>query len=142
MNWRAGWSSTALANTQRSSLRTRLAWIFCGTSTIAILKELGLPLGDRKRLLKAALQLEELPHREGKAGITLKSEAERRQLTVMFCDLVGSTVLSGRLDPEDMRDVIRDYQNTVAGEIARFDGHVAKFMGDGRSRLFRLAGCA
>ena len=49
----------------------------------------------------------------------------------MFCDLVGSTALSGQIDSEDMRDVIRDYQKAVAGEIARFDRHVAKFMGDG-----------
>ena len=49
----------------------------------------------------------------------------------MFVDLVGSTALAARLDPEDMREVMRAYQNVVAGEIARFDGHVAKFMGDG-----------
>ncbi len=60
-----------------------------------------------------------------------RPEAERRQLSVMFVDLVGSTALSARLDPEDMREVIRTYQNAVAGEIARFEGHVAKFMGDG-----------
>jgi class 3 adenylate cyclase/predicted ATPase len=60
-----------------------------------------------------------------------KTEAERRQLTVMFVDLVGSTALSARLDPEDLRQVIRGYQNAVAGEVARFEGHVAKFMGDG-----------
>jgi Double zinc ribbon/Adenylate and Guanylate cyclase catalytic domain len=59
------------------------------------------------------------------------SLAERRHLTVMFCDLVGSTALSARLDPEDMREVLRAYQDAVAGEVARFDGHVAKFMGDG-----------
>ncbi len=58
-------------------------------------------------------------------------EAERRQLTIMFCDLVGSTELSRRLDPEDMSALIRAYQNTVAGELARFEGHVAKYMGDG-----------
>ena len=67
---------------------------------------------------------------------TLKSsraapEAERRQLTVMFCDLVGSTSLSARLDPEDMRDVIRLYQECCAEMVARFDGNVAKYMGDG-----------
>jgi class 3 adenylate cyclase len=50
---------------------------------------------------------------------------------VLFCDLVGSTELSARLDPEDMSAVIRAYQNAVAGEITRFEGHVAKFMGDG-----------
>ena len=49
----------------------------------------------------------------------------------MFVDLVGSTALSGRLDPEEMREVLRAYQNAVAGEITRFEGHVAKFMGDG-----------
>jgi class 3 adenylate cyclase len=49
----------------------------------------------------------------------------------MFVDLVGSTALSNGIDPEDMREVIRAYQNAVAGEIARFEGHVAKFMGDG-----------
>src|SRR5208283_2583431 len=57
--------------------------------------------------------------------------AERRQLTVMFCDLVGSTALSKRLDPEDMREVIRAYQDACSGAIARYDGFVAKFMGDG-----------
>ena len=54
----------------------------------------------------------------------------------MFCDLVGSTALSQDLDPEDMRDVLRSYQNTVAGEIARYEGHVAKFMGDGVMAFF------
>ena len=60
-----------------------------------------------------------------------RSEAERRQLTVMFVDLVGSVALSSRLDPEEMGTLIRSYQNAVAGGIARLDGHVAKFMGDG-----------
>jgi len=59
------------------------------------------------------------------------SNAERRKLTVMFADLVGSTALSGELDPEDMRDVITGYQNTVAGVVTRFEGYVAKYMGDG-----------
>jgi class 3 adenylate cyclase/predicted ATPase len=57
--------------------------------------------------------------------------AERRQLTVMFCDLVGSTALASRLDPEDLRDVIGDYHKCVAETIGRFDGFVAKYMGDG-----------
>jgi class 3 adenylate cyclase/tetratricopeptide (TPR) repeat protein len=59
------------------------------------------------------------------------SNAERRQLTVMFIDLVGSTLLSRQLDPEDLRDVLRTYQNAVSGEVARFDGYIASFMGDG-----------
>ncbi len=57
--------------------------------------------------------------------------AERRQLTVMFCDLVGSTALSARLDPEDLREVIGAYHRTVAEIVAEFDGFVAKYMGDG-----------
>jgi class 3 adenylate cyclase/predicted ATPase len=58
-------------------------------------------------------------------------EAERRQLTVLFCDLVGSTALAGQLDPEDWRDVVRAYQATCATVIARFDGHIAQYLGDG-----------
>jgi class 3 adenylate cyclase/tetratricopeptide (TPR) repeat protein len=60
-----------------------------------------------------------------------RAEAERRQLTIMFCDLVGSTPLAARLDPEDLRDVIGAYHRAVAEVIARFDGFVAKYMGDG-----------
>jgi class 3 adenylate cyclase len=58
-------------------------------------------------------------------------EAERRQLTVMFCDLVGSTDLSGRLDPEDLREVVRAYQEAAAQVIARYEGHIAQYLGDG-----------
>ena len=58
-------------------------------------------------------------------------EAERRQLTVMFCDLVGSTNLSGQLDPEDLRGVVRAYQETAAEVIQNFDGHIAQYLGDG-----------
>jgi class 3 adenylate cyclase/tetratricopeptide (TPR) repeat protein/energy-coupling factor transporter ATP-binding protein EcfA2 len=58
-------------------------------------------------------------------------DAERRQLTVMFCDLADSTKLSGQLDPEDLRDVIRAYQETAAGVIQRYDGHIAQYLGDG-----------
>ncbi len=57
--------------------------------------------------------------------------AERRQLTVMFCDLVGSTELSTRLDPERLREVVRAYQQAAAGQIDRFEGHVAQYLGDG-----------
>src|SRR5262244_3351771 len=58
-------------------------------------------------------------------------DAERRQLTVMFCDLVGSTALSAQLDPEDLREVVRAYQATCAKVIARFEGHIAQYLGDG-----------
>lgn len=60
-----------------------------------------------------------------------RAEGERRQLTVMFCDLVGSTALSTELDPEELRDVVRAYQHTCAAVISRFDGHLAKYLGDG-----------
>src|SRR5262244_31806 len=58
-------------------------------------------------------------------------EAERRQLTVVFCDLVESTALSAQLDPEDLREVVRAYQDTCAKVIARFEGHIAQYLGDG-----------
>ena len=59
------------------------------------------------------------------------ADGERRQLTVMFCDLVGSTALSERLDPEDWRTVVRNYQRTCATIIQRFEGHIAQYLGDG-----------
>ena len=104
------------------------------------LKELGIPLGDRKRFLNGvvALQTEptsksasDEPDESPHVNPEENSEAERRQLTVMFVDLVGSTALSSQLDPEDLSEVMRSYQNTVAGEINRLEGFVAKFMGDG-----------
>ena len=59
------------------------------------------------------------------------SSAERRQLTVLFCDLVGSTALASRLDPEDLREIIGMYHRCVAETVGRFDGFVANYMGDG-----------
>ena len=59
------------------------------------------------------------------------AEAERRQLTVLFCDLVDSTALSSQLDPEDLREVVRAYQDTCAKVVARFEGHIAQYLGDG-----------
>jgi class 3 adenylate cyclase len=58
-------------------------------------------------------------------------DAERRQLTVLFCDLVDSTALSSQLDPEELREVVRAYQDTCAKVIARFEGHIAQYLGDG-----------
>jgi len=60
-----------------------------------------------------------------------RSSAERRQLTVMFCDLVGSTALSAQLDPEELREVVQRYQETCTGVIRRYDGHIAQHLGDG-----------
>ena len=59
------------------------------------------------------------------------SEAERRQLTVLFCDLVDSTALASQLDPEDLREVVRAYQEACAKVVARFEGHIAQYLGDG-----------
>ena len=99
------------------------------------LEKLGVVLGHRKRLLKAIAAL--AAPAAAMQAISVGSapahghDAERRQLTVMFCDLVGSTALSARLDPEDMREVIGRYHRCVAETIAHFDGFVAKYMGDG-----------
>ena len=103
------------------------------------LKELGLSLGHRKKLLKAIGNLGDGPEIGAASDATpaqpsaqsLSVEAERRQLTVMFCDLVGSTALSQRLDPEDLRELMRHYQDAVAGAVTRYGGHVAKYLGDG-----------
>jgi class 3 adenylate cyclase/predicted ATPase len=100
------------------------------------LKELGIPLGPRRKLAKAiaALYAEHAAPPEDTippVSSTPVGQAERRQLTVMFVDLAGSTALSARLDPEDMGRVIRAYQNTCTEVIERWGGHVAKYMGDG-----------
>src|SRR5215213_7193591 len=92
--------------------------------TEADLEKLGLPLGPRKKLLRAiaALVADDFadPADVGvppQPAVPRRREAERRQLTVMFVDLVGSTALSSQLDPEAMSEVLRGYQNAVAGEI-------------------------
>ena len=99
------------------------------------LKDIGVPLGPRRKIL-AAITAEigttnATP--EPAASIEPKAQdtAERRQVTVMFSDLVGSTALSARMDPEDLREVISAYQKCVAETVQRFGGFVAKYMGDG-----------
>jgi class 3 adenylate cyclase/predicted ATPase len=102
--------------------------------TDADLEKLGVSLGHRKRLLRAISGLtaaETAAAPVSSTGATPQDAAERRQLTVMFCDLVGSTPLSTRFDPEELREEIRAYQNAVSGVVARYDGFVAKYMGDG-----------
>jgi len=98
------------------------------------LEKIGVSLGHRKRLLKAVAALAgpaAVPPAAAAPIPPVADAAERRQLTVMFCDLVGSTALSARLDPEDMRQIIRAYQDACSGVVARYDGFVAKFFGDG-----------
>src|SRR6478672_6638285 len=103
------------------------------------LKDLGVRfVGDRRKLLdaiaalraeaRAPTSLSDAPPPTDKAA---KDTAERRQVTVMFSDLVGSTALSTRMDPEDLREVISAYQACVADTVVRFGGFVAKYMGDG-----------
>jgi class 3 adenylate cyclase/ABC-type transport system involved in cytochrome c biogenesis ATPase subunit/tetratricopeptide (TPR) repeat protein len=97
------------------------------------LKELGLPLGPRVKLLKAiaALAAGTAPLPAPVPAVPAPPAAERRQLTVVFVDLVGSTALSSRLDPEDLRAVVRAYQKSVAAEVERYGGHIAQYLGDG-----------
>ena len=101
---------------------------------------LGVSLGHRRRMLRAIRELDASPvaavtERQASARTApepaLKDTAERRQVTVMFSDLVGSTALSARMDPEDLREVISAYQKCVAETVRRFGGFVAKYMGDG-----------
>jgi class 3 adenylate cyclase/predicted ATPase len=106
------------------------------------LKDLGVTLvGHRRKLLGAITSLGTEPvtrdlaqsgaNAPPAAASAPSNDAERRQLTVMFCDLVGSTALSARLDPEDLREIIAAYHRAVAEIVAGFDGFVAKYMGDG-----------
>ncbi|MDA0228751.1 MAG: zinc ribbon domain-containing protein [Proteobacteria bacterium] len=109
----------------------------CGTENPAANKYCGgcgAPLHGQPEL-KAAAAAKSTPTEPEKnapdAQKAPEAEAERRQLTVMFCDLVGSTALSGQLDPEDLREVMQAYRETCAAMIERFDGYVAKYLGDG-----------
>src|SRR4029077_6879330 len=99
------------------------------------LKELGVALGDRLKMLHAIGELSGASAAAPQSTTTTtpfaQDTAERRQLTVMFTDLVCSSALSTRLDPEDLRAVIGAYHKCVAETVARFNGFVAKYMGDG-----------
>ena len=97
------------------------------------LRELGLPLGARLKLLRAvaALSTGRTPVSPEITTPAPRTDAGRRQVTVIFSDLVGSTALSARMDPEDLREVISAYQKCVADTVGRFGGFVAKYMGDG-----------
>ena len=104
-----------------------------------MLKDIGVSIGGhRLRIRNAIAKLVQTSTANtteadtvGVATETIAAAAERRQLTVMFCDLVGSTALSAKLDPEDMREVILAYQAACSGVVPTYDGFVAKFMGDG-----------
>ena len=124
------------------------------------LKEIGVAaVGDRRRLLAAIAALRAAPPGpsagppsydppgapatapssappDGGPEQDIASGAERRQLTVLFCDLVGSTALSARLDPEDLREVMAAYHGAVADAVRKQGGHVAKLLGDGTLAYF------
>jgi class 3 adenylate cyclase len=101
------------------------------------LKDIGVLLGHRRKLLRAIAQLTGVekgapkPDPPTATAVAPQDAAERRQVTVMFSDLVGSTALSARMDPEDLREIISAYQKCVAETVQRFGGFVAKYMGDG-----------
>src|SRR6516164_786388 len=109
-----------------------------GDLTDQDLEKIGIAsLGHRRKVLRAIANLETIEKnapavaRVAPAAPLPLDTAERRQVTVMFADLVGSTALSARMDPEDLREVISAYQKCVAETVGRFDGFVAKYMGDG-----------
>jgi len=109
-------------------------WDVLSELTTDDLKEIGVAaLGDRRRLLAAiaALGGGASPAAPAPVSSSAPAEAERRQLTVMFCDLVGSTALSTRFDPEELREIVGAYHHCVADTVGRFAGFVAKYMGDG-----------
>jgi class 3 adenylate cyclase len=99
------------------------------------LKELGVSLGHRLKILAAVKELggptPAPPPLATPTETKPQDTAERRQVTVMFTDLVGSTALSARMDPEDLRDIISAYQKCIAETVQRFGGFIAKYMGDG-----------
>src|SRR5262245_57811711 len=99
------------------------------------LKDLGIPLGHRRKMLASIAGLGGPTRAARHHAFTIQADVqdvpERRHVTVMFSDLVGSTALSSSMDPEDLRDLISAYQTCVADIVERFDGFVAKFLGDG-----------
>ena len=96
------------------------------------LKDIGVLLGHRRIMLAAITELSSSAEAPPQSTLTTpkpQDTAERRQVTVMFSDLIGSTALSARMDPEDLREVISTYQKCVAETVRRFGGFVAKYMG-------------
>src|ERR1044071_60222 len=111
------------------------------TLTEEDLRELGLNLGDRKRFVRGLSRLADTGelHIAGETSNLRNARiptAERRRLTVMFIDLVGSTAISSQLDPEEWSDALQNCQDIMAGAVLRFSGHVAQFQGDGAVCLF------
>jgi len=120
-----------------------IAWDVLPELNEGDLEALGVLLGHRKTLLRAIAQLSQSAEGLGRGSFPNavspeqqpfppeRDQAERRQLTVVFCDLVDSTALSRRVDPEDLQDVLRRFLNACSQAIGRFNGYIAKYMGDG-----------
>jgi class 3 adenylate cyclase/tetratricopeptide (TPR) repeat protein len=118
--------------------RHQITWDVVPHLTEADVDQLGLPLGPRRRLLVEIQALAaEAAARSSNPSVrsaSFESEvpsAERRQLTVMFCDLVGSTALAQDLDPEELRELMQGYRDACEGVIARYGGYLAQYLGDG-----------
>src|SRR5437016_6314941 len=102
-----------------------LVWVGGTTGTAAVASQ------PSQLIQRAPLHEDQRAQIEQPSTESRTPEAERRQLTVMFCDLVDSTPLSGQLDPEDYRDMVRAYQNVCTEVIQRYEGHIAQLLGDG-----------
>ena len=138
--WQCGCGALALRQYEAAFRENAITEKLLPSLTAEDLKDLGVSIvGHRRALLNAIADLRSDTSTErapsaahATAAMPVKdTTAERRQVTVMFSDLVGSTALSARIDPEDLREVISAYQKCVAETVRRFDGFVAKFMGDG-----------
>jgi class 3 adenylate cyclase/predicted ATPase len=123
--------------------RNAIAWDMLPELNEGDLEALGVVLGHRKILVRAIAQLSPSAEAKGPGSLPIavspdtqsfppeRDQAERRQLTVLFCDLVDSTALSRRVDPEDLQDAVRRFLDACSHTIGRFNGYIAKYMGDG-----------
>jgi len=140
----AAWlENLGLGRYAESFQRNAISWDVLPELNEGDLEALGVLLGHRKTLLRAIAHLSQGAEGMGQGSLPLgvtpeqqpfppeREQAERRQLTVMFCDLVDSTALSRRVDPEDLQDVIRRFLDACSQTIGRFNGYIAKYMGDG-----------
>ena len=135
--------SLGLDRYQDAFQQNAIMWDVLPELTDEDLTSLGVLLGHRKKLLRAIGELSQrsgIEHAQSPAipastaltpATSGRDHAERRQLTVMFCDLVGSTALARRLDPEDVQEIIRRFLDACGQAVGRFNGYVAKYMGDG-----------
>ena len=134
--------SLGLGTYREAFQRNAITWDVLPELNQGDLESLGILLGHRKQFLRAIAQLS--PHADVPGSGSLSSsvspatpfpperdQSERRQLTVVFCDLVDSTALSRRVDPEDLQDIIRRFLDACSRTIGRFNGYIAKYMGDG-----------